>query len=675
MAGFQRLIPYIYHEKQQPGSMLCAQHALNSLLQGNYFTAPDLSDIARSLDALEESYDNNNTGSSSTNMDDTGFFSVQVLDNALRVWGLNLTRWRSEDMRPYQEHPQAQLGFILNLEQHWFTLRRFGNASANIDEDDGNGHWFNLNSFFQEPEWVGRLYLGMVLQQAEVEGYSVFAVTQADPESPLALPRTEADVIASTLPEPSSAPNRRSRQTFRTTTDTEAGRNLPQVSSEHEGFEDEDLELQAALQASLMNAGIEHHFTPPPLPSPLSAPGAAILGSSSVSNPMSFSESGPSSAGPDSGSRTPQYIQTPATFAPFRGHAEREREAASMERNIQTPAVFAPFRGHAEREREAASMERNIQTPAVFAPFRGHAEREREAASMERNIQTPAVFAPFRGHAEREREAASMERNIQTPAVFAPFRGHAEREREAASMERNIQTPAVFAPFRGHAEREREAASMERNIQTPAVFAPFRGHADVDPVTASMERNRVLLQRMKEQQEYARREMWNDDDITPEEHAAIQERRQRRQREEEEAEAELQRAIQESKALAKRPRLAYDEDDDDDMEIDAPSVSNPRNAQPSTSKTRVYDEEDPELQAALRASLEHVPPGWQHPDLEPSTPSHIPFQPATSSVQSVEAKSPLSDTASASGDSAGEAPDVGLSLNDIREKRLARFGL
>ena len=62
------------------------------------------------------------------------------------------------------------MAFILNLQQHWFTLRRFGNANANVDLDDGNGHWFNLNSFLLSPEWVGKLYLGMVLQQAEDEG-------------------------------------------------------------------------------------------------------------------------------------------------------------------------------------------------------------------------------------------------------------------------------------------------------------------------------------------------------------------------------------------------------------------------------------------------------------------------------------------------------------------------
>lgn len=66
----------------------------------------------------------------------------------------------------------TQLAFILNLEQHWFTLRRFGQADPNLDNDHGDGHWFNLNSFLPEPEWVGKLYLGMVLQQAESDGKS-----------------------------------------------------------------------------------------------------------------------------------------------------------------------------------------------------------------------------------------------------------------------------------------------------------------------------------------------------------------------------------------------------------------------------------------------------------------------------------------------------------------------
>jgi hypothetical protein len=57
----------------------------------------------------------------------------------------------------------TQQAFVLNLNQHWFTLRRFG-------QPGGTGHWFNLNSFFESPERIGKMYLGMVLQQAEAEG-------------------------------------------------------------------------------------------------------------------------------------------------------------------------------------------------------------------------------------------------------------------------------------------------------------------------------------------------------------------------------------------------------------------------------------------------------------------------------------------------------------------------
>lgn len=63
------------------------------------------------------------------------------------------------------------MAFILHLENHWFTLRRFGLVSPNPDADSGEGHWFNLNSFLEAPEWVSRLYLGMVLQQAEADGW------------------------------------------------------------------------------------------------------------------------------------------------------------------------------------------------------------------------------------------------------------------------------------------------------------------------------------------------------------------------------------------------------------------------------------------------------------------------------------------------------------------------
>ncbi len=64
----------------------------------------------------------------------------------------------------------TQLAFIMNQQQHWYTLRRFGPALPSHEEDPGDGHWFNLNSSIPEPEWVGKLYLHMFLEQAEADG-------------------------------------------------------------------------------------------------------------------------------------------------------------------------------------------------------------------------------------------------------------------------------------------------------------------------------------------------------------------------------------------------------------------------------------------------------------------------------------------------------------------------
>jgi ataxin-3 len=76
---------YIFHELQD-GS-LCAQHCLNSLLQGDYYSAVDLATIAEQLDK-QERFHMSEAGTStkdyerflneaSSNYDDSGFFSIQ----------------------------------------------------------------------------------------------------------------------------------------------------------------------------------------------------------------------------------------------------------------------------------------------------------------------------------------------------------------------------------------------------------------------------------------------------------------------------------------------------------------------------------------------------------------------------------------------------------------------
>uniref|UniRef100_A0A3B3CSZ7 ubiquitinyl hydrolase 1 n=1 Tax=Oryzias melastigma TaxID=30732 RepID=A0A3B3CSZ7_ORYME len=72
----------------------------------------------------------------SGNMDDSGFFSIQVISNALRVWGLELILFNS---REYQidltltfkpnlmsSHFRNEKAFICNYKEHWFTIRKLG---------------------------------------------------------------------------------------------------------------------------------------------------------------------------------------------------------------------------------------------------------------------------------------------------------------------------------------------------------------------------------------------------------------------------------------------------------------------------------------------------------------------------------------------------------------------
>ncbi|KAJ3065116.1 Ataxin-3 [Podochytrium sp. JEL0797] len=164
----------VFHEKQE--GQLCAQHALNAVLQGPYFSAVDLSQIARDLDSqeLEAFADGATTPPTPTaaskfqsqNYDDSGFFSIQVLDKALSVWNMTLTPFNSPASKPARDDPASQKAFILNLHEHWFTLRRFGNS---------RNRWYNLDST-KEPAYVSEFYLQALLSEFAAGGFSIFVV-------------------------------------------------------------------------------------------------------------------------------------------------------------------------------------------------------------------------------------------------------------------------------------------------------------------------------------------------------------------------------------------------------------------------------------------------------------------------------------------------------------------
>ncbi|MBN3305056.1 ATX3 protein, partial [Amia calva] len=170
---------------QQEGS-LCAQHCLNNLLQGEYFSPVELSSIAHQLDEEErmrmaeggvtsEEY-RTFLQQPSGNMDDSGFFSIQVISNALGVWGLELVLFNSPEYQRLMIDPINEKAFICNYKEHWFTVRKLGQQ------------WFNLNSLLTGPELISDTYLALFLAQLQQEGYSIFVIGGN-------LPDCEADQI------------------------------------------------------------------------------------------------------------------------------------------------------------------------------------------------------------------------------------------------------------------------------------------------------------------------------------------------------------------------------------------------------------------------------------------------------------------------------------------------
>lgn len=182
---------YIFHEKQE-GS-LCAQHCLNALLQNEYFSAVDLAQIGGRLDESERVRMAEGGVATheyqqfieqpSNNFDDSGFFSVQVISEALSVWSLDMVLYNSSNAIAVQarEDPTQMSAFICNYHQHWFSVRKLGEQ------------WFNLNSLLSGPELISNTYLSLFLTQLQQEGYSIFIITGS-------LPSCEADQLLRLMP-------------------------------------------------------------------------------------------------------------------------------------------------------------------------------------------------------------------------------------------------------------------------------------------------------------------------------------------------------------------------------------------------------------------------------------------------------------------------------------------
>eukprot|EP00041_Stephanoeca_diplocostata_P014111 m.253469 g.253469 ORF g.253469 m.253469 type:complete len:281 (-) comp19584_c0_seq18:331-1173(-) len=155
-----------------------------------YFTAVDLAVIAQQLDEQERAHMAEHgedtpayiqfMSQESGNYDDSGFFSSQVISKALSTFGLELSPIGSRNNTSAREHPERQIAFVCWLNAHWFTIRKM----------EQSGQWYNLDSNLAGPAFVSELYLQLLLQQMQAQGYTVFVVSGN-------LPRVSSDAFVS----------------------------------------------------------------------------------------------------------------------------------------------------------------------------------------------------------------------------------------------------------------------------------------------------------------------------------------------------------------------------------------------------------------------------------------------------------------------------------------------
>jgi len=153
---------------------LCGVHCLNTLLQGSYFTEVDLAQVALELDKQEKKLMmemGTDTpeflkfmAEDSGNVDDSGDYSIQVLQQALHGWDLKCIPVSNPEATDALTNPVKENAFICNLSNHWFTIRKCGDK------------WYNLNSLNKQPELVTDFYLSLYLATLASSGWSIFVV-------------------------------------------------------------------------------------------------------------------------------------------------------------------------------------------------------------------------------------------------------------------------------------------------------------------------------------------------------------------------------------------------------------------------------------------------------------------------------------------------------------------
>jgi Ataxin-3 len=215
------------------------------------------------------------------------------------------------------------------------------------------------------------------------------------------------------------------------------------------------------------------------------------------------------------------------------------------------------------------------------------------------------------------------------------------------------------------------------------------GQPMANPVAASMVRNQAMLERMRREQEAALREHYHEeasrfgDRVDRSSSAA--------QYEVDDEDEQLRRAIAESEAMAREQGYLQKDEEVARTGADLDSAKDRESPHAPRHGSRVYDDENAELQAALQASLQSAPPETYSSETSPrASARHSSFTAAsTARLRADNLDSPPerdydesydddsgSDTVTEEtmSDTPPQPEAEDLSIEEMRRRRLARFG-
>jgi len=161
----------VYWEKQKRA--FCGIHCINSLLQNALFRENDFSKFAAALDAQEAQLLGMKRLPQSSNIDASGNYSVAVLKTALERAGMQMQHIDSEEVQTIFATgggPLSQEGYVLNLDNHWFCVRKITNR------------WYNLDSLKPSPILISNEHLEDFFEKQKSLGYTVFLVSGQYPQ-------------------------------------------------------------------------------------------------------------------------------------------------------------------------------------------------------------------------------------------------------------------------------------------------------------------------------------------------------------------------------------------------------------------------------------------------------------------------------------------------------------